>query len=401
VIAQLVECSSPDATALFTRGPLAETTRTSCALISATMTEDPAAAATDQLALLAAIMAIGAEDDVDGVGQRTIAELVRLIPSTVVTLNEVDIVAQRFRFWTAPADFSFTPDAAAAWDELAPHNPLLQRYQRTGDGSAYRFSDVWSAEEYHASELYRRVYAPMGIEHQMAFTVPDPQPVVIAVVLNRATPDYSERDRAIVNLLRPHIAQAWRNARELELLRARVGSPEPAPEDGERWMVLLDGDTILEQTTGSLDLLHEHFDDAWSTRDRLPAPVRDWLAQERARMTATKPTLASTLSVRHGDGMTVVRRVPPTINRPETLLIRQSLPLAEVNGPLRSLGLTTREAEVFARLTSGATNITIGRQLGITPDTVKRHLGRVYRKLGVNGRVQAVRLALETFGSLQ
>lgn len=53
--------------------------------------------------------------------------------------------------------------------------------------------------------------------------------------------------------------------------------------------------------------------------------------------------------------------------------------------------LTERELEVFDLLASGLTNAAIGQELGITPNTVKRHVQHIYGKLGVHSRVGAVR----------
>lgn len=60
---------------------------------------------------------------------------------------------------------------------------------------------------------------------------------------------------------------------------------------------------------------------------------------------------------------------------------------------IRSLGLTPRECEILAALVLGQSNKELARTLGISPDTVKTHLARVYEKLGVSGRVQAIEKA--------
>jgi DNA-binding CsgD family transcriptional regulator len=49
-----------------------------------------------------------------------------------------------------------------------------------------------------------------------------------------------------------------------------------------------------------------------------------------------------------------------------------------------------REAEVLALVTLGWTDSRIGRQLGITERTVRKHLGAVYDKAGIPGRAAAV-----------
>lgn len=51
----------------------------------------------------------------------------------------------------------------------------------------------------------------------MAVTLPAPAPLVIAV--NRSGKDFSEQERLLLNLLRPHLIQAYRNAESATRLR--------------------------------------------------------------------------------------------------------------------------------------------------------------------------------------
>jgi DNA-binding CsgD family transcriptional regulator len=60
---------------------------------------------------------------------------------------------------------------------------------------------------------------------------------------------------------------------------------------------------------------------------------------------------------------------------------------------IRSLGLTPRECEILARLAVGESNKEMARTLGISPNTVKTHLARLYEKLEVERRVQAIEKA--------
>jgi pimeloyl-ACP methyl ester carboxylesterase/DNA-binding CsgD family transcriptional regulator len=57
--------------------------------------------------------------------------------------------------------------------------------------------------------------------------------------------------------------------------------------------------------------------------------------------------------------------------------------------------LTPREREVLNLLAQGLDNATIAERLAIAPKTVRNHITRVYRKLGVNSRTQAAVLARE------
>ena len=74
-----------------------------------------------------------------------------------------------------------------------------------------------------------------------------------------------------------------------------------------------------------------------------------------------------------------------------------ALSLARVNSTdeqvvvadLTRLGLSPRESEVLLWVMRGKTNEEIAAELKISPRTVKKHLERIYRKLGVGNRVAA------------
>jgi DNA-binding NarL/FixJ family response regulator len=62
--------------------------------------------------------------------------------------------------------------------------------------------------------------------------------------------------------------------------------------------------------------------------------------------------------------------------------------------PGRSFGLSERESECLVLLAAGLRNAEIARSLYISEDTVKTHLKRGYRKLGVGNRAQATSVVL-------
>jgi DNA-binding NarL/FixJ family response regulator len=66
-------------------------------------------------------------------------------------------------------------------------------------------------------------------------------------------------------------------------------------------------------------------------------------------------------------------------------------------------GLTGRELEVLQKTQEGLTNLQIGKRLGMQEGTVKIHLSNAYKKLGVENRVQAIRIVekLEAIQNLE
>ena len=67
--------------------------------------------------------------------------------------------------------------------------------------------------------------------------------------------------------------------------------------------------------------------------------------------------------------------------------------LRGVQSAVVDLGLTAREASVLALLAAGNPNRAIARRLGCAPRTVEKHLERIFRKLGVRDKLNAVRVA--------
>jgi DNA-binding CsgD family transcriptional regulator len=60
-----------------------------------------------------------------------------------------------------------------------------------------------------------------------------------------------------------------------------------------------------------------------------------------------------------------------------------------------SLGITGREREVLQLLADGRSNKEIAARLGLSPNTVKTHVARLFEKLRVARRTEAIQLARE------
>ncbi len=141
----------------------------------------------------------------------------RALPCNYASLNEIgpgpdDIVAL------------MSPDAPQEsyllWARYAHENPLLQYYMRTQDGRAMRFSDLVTSEELRALPLYKELYRPMGVEHQLAFTLPGSPRQVLAIAMTRGEKDFSDAERDFINDARPFLIQAYLNAIAHQAARA-------------------------------------------------------------------------------------------------------------------------------------------------------------------------------------
>ncbi len=69
-------------------------------------------------------------------------------------------------------------------------------------------------------------------------------------------------------------------------------------------------------------------------------------------------------------------------------------PLALAERSMNSASISRMERAVLAHLAAGKSNREISQALGISEKTVKNHLWKVYRKLGVKSRTQLLRRLL-------
>jgi DNA-binding CsgD family transcriptional regulator len=99
-----------------------------------------------------------------------------------------------------------------AFARYALQNPLAAYYLGTMDGRAMRFSDLLTRRELHKLDLYHEVYRPLGVEYQIAFTLPSSAHQVLGIALSRGKRDFTVTERDLLNLARPYLIQAYRNA---------------------------------------------------------------------------------------------------------------------------------------------------------------------------------------------
>jgi DNA-binding CsgD family transcriptional regulator len=102
---------------------------------------------------------------------------------------------------------------------------------RSGDlRSITKISDFYSARQWHGTGMYADFYRPLGMEHDLSLSLPapghaaGPGRTVRLFLLRGPGSDFSERDRALLALLRPHLHQAYLDAEQ-----RRLGTPQLTP----------------------------------------------------------------------------------------------------------------------------------------------------------------------------
>jgi DNA-binding CsgD family transcriptional regulator len=91
---------------------------------------------------------------------------------------------------------------------------------RTGDlHSVIKYSDFYSARQRRSTGMYTDYCRPLGGEHVLVACLPNALPrtagpgrYVSLALMRGPGPDFSERDRAVLTLLRPHLDEAYLDA---------------------------------------------------------------------------------------------------------------------------------------------------------------------------------------------
>ncbi len=352
--------------------------------------------ARDYEAVLEVVRVVSSARDPIELSQLLVEQVARLLPSDVVTMNQVDPVAGRVIYAVEPRSFVIPPGAGEHLARHADDHPLIRYSTESGDGSARRISDFMTQAEFHETSLYEHVYRPMGVEYQIAVMLSAPIPTVVGVAASRADANYSNREQLLFEAARPHLTQAWRNAAEQHRLHTLLGVATDALEQSDSGIIVL-WEPPQELTPGALVSLYRFFGRPTSTSS-LPARVERWVAAERGRLhEGGGLVLAQPLGARLGNRRLVLHYLAARRDHPGAILLSAGAQ-ALSSLKLQTLRLSAREADVVRLAVGGSTNAEIADRLTIASGTVKKHLDNVYAKLGVRGRLQLAALVHDLLG---
>ena len=277
-------------------------------------------------------------------------------------------------------------------------HPVINYCHTTRDGSARKISDFLSTSELHRTGLYNELYRPLGIEYQIAISIPTPGQEIVAVVVNRAGKDFDEEDRSVLNLLRPHLGQAYYNTLALKKLqdeKARLNRALGALEQG---IVVIDSKFRIRFASQRAHRMLKQFFGPRASAMRLPVAVQTWLERNlghQCRRRETLPVPREPLRVFAHNRWLIVRLLGNAVDGELTLSLQEQASAGSAAESLRSLGLTPREAEVLYWVAQGKTNPEIAIVCGLSARTVQKHLEHIFQKLGVETRTAAALRASE------
>ncbi|MBC1221566.1 helix-turn-helix transcriptional regulator [Nostoc sp. UCD121] len=287
-------------------------------------------------------------------------------------------------------------------------HPVAKRYVKTLDGQALAISDFFSESEFQRREAFYAFFQSLGLKDQMAihFELPSIGNADqfhqgqdhLVLTINRDRRNFTERDRLILNLIRPQLEQAYQNIAAFTQVQEQLSQLNQATEQVGLIALFLDGKVEwISQKAG--ELLHKYCPLS-KLPNLLPEILQRWINHQISllKQSTEIPSPMSPLYLEYnGTQLTVRLNYHAALER-VYLLLEEIQPHVFSVKYLEMLGLTKREAEVLFWVARDRSTHEISKQLGMSDRTVKKHLENIYKKFDVQSRLGGVMYALQKLG---
>lgn len=316
-----------------------------------------------------------------------------VIAADYAIYNEMSVARHRLTGVSWPSNIPW-PDPTEAQQFFSQH-PFIAHLRRTGDVPAKRISDFMSKRVWRETPLYRELFSGLGVGHQLGCALPNPTPThMVAVSFIRKSGEFSEADKVSLDLLRPHLLQAYRTAEELSNLGDLISLLKRGLEGLDQGILVLSRHGHIRFSSNrARRWLADYFQTSPRTGGKLPPEVSRWLKRQ-ALPPSSRGTLAAVPRplIANRPGRQLRIRLSRQGGEDRFLLLDERRTEPSI-GPLMGLGLTRREAEVLLWVAQGKTNPETGIILGLSAGTVHKHLEHIFDKLSVETRTAAAALA--------
>jgi RNA polymerase sigma factor (sigma-70 family) len=201
-------------------------------------------------------------------GQRSFPEPVleamrRLVPCDVVAFHDRtggEPAVSQVGEPRAPVTTEIRDAARRHWFEC-PLTPMR---------GARKYSDVLTRREFHALGLYQECARPLGIEDVFRVWL-GPGADGARIEFDRAQRSFTERDRAVLDILGRHLEQSWRRAARRRVFAERLNRSDPlTPREREILELVAEGrtnDEVAKLLWISPATVRKHLENAYEKLD--------------------------------------------------------------------------------------------------------------------------------------
>lgn len=184
----------------------------------------------------------------DEFARRGVECLPRLVSSELTTLSVCNL-DNGHRSVVSDQAGAISSREIEAFDRHFFAHPLVCEHGRNPCAVTKRISDLLPETEFQRTPLYGDYYRAIRIDHVMAVPIHVDRRFLVSFVLNRSKRNFSDRDRACLELVRPHLGNLYR----LSVSARRAEHAPAAHETAEDSMV---HSAALPLTARERDVLH-------------------------------------------------------------------------------------------------------------------------------------------------
>jgi DNA-binding CsgD family transcriptional regulator len=324
-------------------------------------------------------------DDLDTFAVKSLLAIDRVVQSEIPLFQIADVHIGQFQDTFCPGYPGSNPELSRIKRLHLEEQPIAQNIPQALP-EAGKIRDFVDRQEFHNLEIYREVFRQLLPESEFEswnrLTMDNIK--LVGLTLSRSQYSFTERDRILVNLLHPHLVQAYINAQKYQDLRQKIG------RIGE---IQLDPDgRVLWIGIQSLRWLEKYFPqpnciEQFSFPDYLWNWVKDCV---------DSPATYSPLEIHRKNQQLTIRLIIKEDENIYLLLLEEEV--LSLLDSLKMLDLSQRETEVLAWVIQGKDNLSIAADLRIGIGTVRKHLENIYRKWNVSSRTEAIAKTLEELG---
>jgi len=338
----------------------------------------------DLLALNRAIGEIYTARDMESFYRSSFNSIQSIIPSEHCSFNDVILHPTRFLKVTASSQMhnNVIGKHLTALNTHLHEHPLNPHFL---SDTPVKTSDYSSKNRFVRLALYNEYYKHLDIETQIVFSIPVSREKTALVALSRKSPDFSERDRLILALLKPHLISALRNVMEHSSTRLAKDLLHKSAEAEKQGAVLFQSNgKIVCISPFAKKMFAKYFNVTLDIGNALPKRLLKWFKIREL----SKSVEREALTLEKENNILLVRLINDFTTGDNIFVVTETSPTARVRD-LTEYDLSSRETEVLTWLAKGKSNIEIAMILSISKRTAEKHMENIFAKLGVETRAAA------------
>jgi len=337
--------------------------------------------------LLATIAQLNSGLDIQNISQRTITAASKIIAADSVAFTGISFNG-KYEGLTWENSEVISPADLETFARFLHEQPLFDAYIVKRRTETLQITDLMPAKEFQQTNIYNEFYKKVGVTNQLVTPMRISDDLFMSCSINTSGKEFSERDKLILTLIAPHLANAVRNAFAHERLSTSL-------ESACCGIIALNSQNdCVYISQHALRLLEKYFAGDKYKAGRLPENLSDWVKEvETEDQTGNYKLPLVPLKIAGQSGDLLIRLIRNTPIGERNLLLEEKKRLTPEM--LKVFNLTKRETEIHFLIAQGKTDDSIKSLLGISLRTVHKHVENIYTKLGVETRVAATMKAIE------